>query len=375
MRRRQFTAALAAIAASGAAAARAAGKPVPVGAIEILSGPAATYGIAIRSGLELQLARINEKGVLGGQPIKLTVLDSAADKNQAINAARALIGRDNVVAIIGPTLSTEMFAVGPVVNGRKIPIIGTSTTANGITDIGRYVFRTSLPEADVVPVTLKHAQAKFGIKSIALMYANDDVFSKSGFEVMKQAAGKLGLKIVAIESFATKDSDFSAQLTKIKGLAPNAIGISALVEPTAGVLLQARQLGFGKQTIFIGGNGANSPKLGQIAGRAADGLVVGSPWFLGERDPANVAFVAAFRKKYDRDPDQFAAQAYDAMGILAAAIDAAGAAEPEQIRAALLKTKYDGVTGPFTFTPNRDPASTAGVVVLVMEGGKFQILK
>ncbi len=63
------------------------------------------------------------------------------------------------------------------------------------------------------------------------------------------------------------------------------------------------------------------------------------------------------------------------MGILAAAIDAAGAAEPEKIRAALLKTKYDGVTGPFTFTPHRDPASTAGVVVLVMEGGKFQILK
>ncbi len=266
MRRRQFTAALAAMAASGAVGARAAGKPVPVGAIEILSGPAATYGIAIRSGLELQLAHVNEKGVLGGRPIKLTVLDSAGDKNQAINAARALIGRNGVVAIIGPTLSTEMFAVGPVVNGRKIPIIGTSTTANGITDIGPYVFRTSLPEADVVPVTLKRAQAKFGIKSIALMYANDDVFSKSGFEVMKQAAGKLGLKIVAIESFGTKDSDFSAQLTKIKGLAPNAIGISALVEPTAGVLLQARQLGFGKETTFIGGNGANSPKLGQIAG-------------------------------------------------------------------------------------------------------------
>ena len=364
---------LAATLLAGAPSAFAQGSgPIPIGAIEILTGPSAAYGIAIRAGLELALEEVNAKGVMGGRKINLTVEDSAGNKDQAINAARKLIGRDKVVLVIGPTLSNEMFAVGPVVNERKIPIVGTSTTAAGITDIGPWVFRTSLPESDVIPVTLNYAKAH-GVKSIALMYANDDAFSKSGFDTMKAASEKAGLKIVTIESFGSKDTDFSAQLTKIKGLKPDAVGISALVEPVSGVLLQARQLGFGKETQFIGGNGSNSPKLGEIAGPAANGLIVGSPWFVGKADPANAAFVSKFQAKYDRPPDQFAAQAYDTMHIIAAALDRAGSTEDDKLRQALLATKYDGVMGPFTFTDHRDPGSTEGVIVLMMQDGKFVV--
>ncbi len=345
---------------------------IPIGAIEILTGPSAAYGIAIRAGLELALEEINAKGVLGGRKINLIVEDSAGNKDQAINAARKLVGRDHVALVIGPTLSNEMFAAGPVVNERKIPIVGTSTTANGITDIGPWVFRTSLPESDVIPVTLAYAKAH-GVKSIALMYANDDAFSKSGFDTMKAASEKAGLNVLTIESFGSKDTDFSAQLTKIKGLKPDAVGLSALVEPVAGVLLQARQLGFGAETQFIGGNGSNSPKLGEIAGAAADGLIVGSPWFVAKSDPANQAFVQKFQAKYGKAPDQFAAQAYDTMHIAAAALDRAGATDSEKLRHALLATKIDGVMGPFAFTDHRDPGSTAGVVVLQMQGGKFAI--
>ena len=366
---------LLAAAALVAAPAFAQAQDVKVGAVEILTGPAAAYGIAIKAGLELALDEINQKGVLGGKKIDLIVEDSAGNKDQAVNAARKLIGRDKVVAIIGPTLSNEMFAVGPVTNERKVPILGTSTTATGITDIGPYVFRTSLPESDVIPVTLKAAIAR-GVKTIALMYANDDAFSKSGYDVMKDAAEKAGLKIVDIESFGSKDSDFSAQLTKIKGLKPDAVGISALVEPVSGVLLQARQLGFGKETLFIGGNGSNSPKLGQIAGPAADGLIVGSPWFIGKTADNNPAFVAAFKAKNGgKDPDQFAAQAYDAMKIMAIAIDKAGAADTEKVTASLAQTNFTGVMGPFRFTDHRDPATAEGVVVLTMQGGQFSILK
>ena len=348
------------------------GGPFAVGAIEILTGPNAAYGVAIKSGLELALEAIDKKGILGGRFINLTIEDSAGNKEGAINAARKLIGRDKVSLIIGPTLSNEMFAVGPVVNERKIPIIGTSTTAVGITEIGNWVFRTSLPESDVIPVTLDYAKGR-GVKTIALMYANDDAFSKSGFDTMKAATEKAGLTIATIESFGSKDTDFSAQLTKIKGLKPDAVGISALVEPVAGVLLQAKSLGFGKDTLFVGGNGSNSPKLGEIAGDAANGLVVGSPWFIGKDTPANKAFVTAFQAKYSRPPDQFAAQAFDTMHIVAAAIERAGGTENDKLHAALLATKYNGVMGPFTFTDHRDPGSTAGVVVLMMQDGKFQV--
>lgn len=376
MKRRSFTLMAAASALGVGILPRltlAAGDTVPVGSIEILTGPAAPYGIAIRSGEELALDEINAAGgVLGGRKIAFTVEDSSGDKNQAINAARTLIGRDKVVAIIGPTLSSEFFAVAPQTNGRKIPLIGTSITAIGATDIGPFVFRTSLPEADVIPAALKRAMAR-GAKTIALLYANDDLFSKSSFDQMKAAADTVGLKIIDIETFASKDTDFSAQLTKIKGLKPDAVGIAALVEPTAGVLLQARQLGFGKETLFIGGNGANSPRLGEIAGAAADGIIVGSPWFIAKDTPQNKAFIAAFNRKYGKDPDQFAAQAYDTMKLLAQAIDKAGAADPLKIHDALMTVKQDGVMGPLSFDAKRNPASAEGVLVLEMHNGRFGI--
>ena len=357
---------------AGAAHAQAPGGDVPVGSVEILTGPNSAYGISIKNGLQLALTEINEKGVLNGRKIVLTIEDSAGNKDQALNAARKLIGRDKVVAIIGPTLSNEMFAVGPVAQERRVPILGTSTTAAGITAIGDYVFRTSLPESDVIPVTLAKAKAR-GVHTIALMYANDDAFSKSGFDTMKEAAEKAGLQVVAIESFGSKDTDFSAQLTKIKGLHPDAIGLSALTEPVSGVLLQARQLGFGKETLFVGGNGSNSPRVAELAGVAADNMIVGSPWFIDKPDAANTRFVSAYRAKYGSDPDQFAAQAYDAMHIMADAIEHAGAGDSDKIRVALGQTHYSGVMGPFSFTPGRDPASAEGVVVLTVAQGKFVI--
>ena len=122
-------------------------QTVTVGAIEILSGPSAAYGTAIKGGLELAMDEINAAGgVLGGKKITLIIEDSAGNKDQAVNAARKLIGRDKVPVVIGPTLSNEMFAVGPVTNDRKVVTVGTSTTAKGITEIGPYIFRTSLPE-------------------------------------------------------------------------------------------------------------------------------------------------------------------------------------------------------------------------------------
>ncbi len=353
-----------------------AADPVTIGSIEALSGPASRYGLAIRAGLELALEEINAAGgVLDGRPLQILFEDSAGQKEQAINAARKLIGRDKVPAIIGPTLSTEMFAVGPVALERQVPIIGTSNTANGITDIGPFVFRTSMPEADVIPVTLKAAQAKFGVKRVAVMYGNDDAFTKSGYDVFKAALAAQGIETVTTETFGAKDTDFSAQLTKIKSLDVDAVVVSALVEAASGILLQARQVGIPDTVFFIGGNGFNSPKFGEIAGAAADGTLVGSPWFIGKPDPANQRFVAAFTKRTGAPPDQFAAQAYDTLFILAEAITRAGTASGDAIRQALLSTSHTGVLGPFTFDEHRSPGATTGVVVLVSQGGKFAALK
>lgn len=350
-----------------------AAEPVKVGAVECLTGPAAKYGVPIEEGFQLAADEIDAKGgILGGRPIALVFEDSAAHKEQAINAVRKLIARDHVAALLGPTLSDEMFAAGPVANQRGIPIIGTSNTAKGITAIGEYVFRTSLPESDVIPATLKAAAAKYHIKRVALLYSNDDAFTKSGFDVFKDTLGRMGIAVADTETFAKADTDFAAQLTKVKALNVDALVVSALAEAGGGLVLQARQLGLNMP--IIGGNGFNSSKIAEIAGKAADGVISGSPWFVGKDDSASRAFVAAFRARYHQDPDQFAAQAYDTLYILAAAFDRAGGTDPAKLRDALLKTDYTGLLGPFRFTPGRDPASTEGVAVTVIKDGKFTLL-
>lgn len=363
---------LAALLSAGIAAAE--DEPaVKVGAIEDLSGPTARYGVAITQGFQLAADQINAKGgVMGGKKIDLVVEDAAGMKDQAVNAAKMLLARDHAVALLGPTLSNEMFAAGPVAVERQVPIIGTSVTAAGITDMGEWVFRTSLPENDVVPAALANTKQVFGLKKVALMYANDDAFSKSGFDAFKKAAIDAGLEIADIESFSQKDTDFSPQLTKIKSLGVDALLVSALVEPASGVVLQARQLGM--MMPILGGNGFNSPKLVEIAGKAAEGVLVGSPWFIDKPQPENIAFVSAYRAKYGQDPDQFAAQAYDTMFILAEAFDRAGSTDANKLHDALMATDHDGIMGPFKFTAHRDPASATGVVTLVVKHGKFQIL-
>jgi branched-chain amino acid transport system substrate-binding protein len=354
--------------------ARADEPAVKIGAIEDLSGPTARYGVAIRAGFELAAQQINAKGgVLQGRKIELLFEDAAGQKDQAITAAKKLLARDKVVALLGPTLSNEMFAVAPVANERKVPIIGTSVTAEGITDIGDWVFRTSLPEADVVPEALRVTKQKYNLKKVGLLYANDDAFSKSGFEVFKTSLNAAGIEIADIESFSSKDTDFSPQLTKIKALGVDALIVSALVEPASGLVLQARQLGM--MMPILGGNGFNSPKLVDIAGKSAEAVLVGSPWFVEKTQPENVAFVAAFRQQFHQDPDQFAAQAYDTLFILAEALNRAGGTEPAKLQAALLATDHSGIMGPFRFTAHRDPATVTGVVVLVVKDGKFQILQ
>jgi branched-chain amino acid transport system substrate-binding protein len=234
------------------------------------------------------------------------------------------------------------------------------------------VYRTSLPEADVVPVTLRTAKEKLGVKKVAVMYGNDDAFTKSAYDVMKAALEKLGIEVLTTETFGAKDTDFSAQMTKIKSLNPDAIVVSALVEAGSGILLAKKALGFPANVRVIGGNGLNSPKVGEIAGDAADGTLVGSPWFIGKKDPVNEAFITAFRSKYSSDPDQFAAQAYDTLKLVAKAITASGEAEPEKIKDALAKASHEGVMGKLSFNAERSPADTSGVVVLEMKGGKFQ---
>lgn len=357
-----------------AAAASGLSGEIPIGAVWSLTGDAAVYGPSQKNAAELAVDEVNKSGMLGSAKLKLFTEDDRSTKEGAIAAFEKLIKKDKVVAILGPTLSNSAKAANPIAQESKVIVLGCSNTAGGIVEIGDFIFRDSLPEAAVQPNTIKTTMDKLGYKKVAVMYGDDDVFTKSGFDVFKKGLEDQGIQILTIETFKKKDTDFSAQLTKIKGLNPDQIIVSALAEEAAGIMSQGRQLGIPASVHFIGGNGFNSPKLAQLAGPLAEGAISGAAWFIGNDTPGNKAFVEAYKTKYGSNPDQFAAQAYAGVFIVAHAIKTAGSADPKAIRDAMANIKnLDTVLGKFSFNEKRDPVHPP--IVQVIQNGKFELFK
>jgi branched-chain amino acid transport system substrate-binding protein len=348
---------------------KAKGEPIraKIGVISYITGQGAAYGESITNSIKLARDEVNAKGEV---LIDLKIEDSAGKQEQALALVQKLINSEKVVAIIGPTLSNEMKVAGPEANASGVPIMGTSTTAKGITQIGKFVFRNALPESQAIPAAVGQAVKKYNIRKVALLYGNDDDFTKSGFDTMKESAEKLKLDIMTIETFQKGQADYKAQLTKIASLKPDAVFCSALYNEGGVILAQARKMGL--KVPFVGGNGFNSPKVIEIAKDAAEGLIVATPWFGEKSDPQVKAFVAKYEKAYGKKPDQFAAQAYDAFYIMTNALKAAGTADRAKLRDSLAATKnFQGVLGNFSFDAERDVVMTPNV--LIVKDGKFTI--
>ena len=358
---------------------------IKLGAAEALTGPAGQYGQSIKNGFMLAVDEINAAGGVKGNKISLLIEDEQGKKEQAIDVFKKLIFQDKVLMVFGPTLSNSAQAADPIAQAAKIVAFGTSNTAEGITSIGDYVFRNSVTEADVLPETLRIAAKAANVKKVAVLYGNDDVFTKSGFDAFRKALDDLKIPVTTTETFAKGDVDFKAQLTKIKAGNPDAIVLSALIAEGAPIMVQARQLGINLP--FIGGNGMNSVKIFDLAKEKSDNLWVGSPWALSNQTDANRHFIVAYTQKYKSAPDQFSAQAFDAMHIVATAlgkIKLTGNLDADRtaLRDALPTVTHNGATGPFQFrqvkTKDGKPAgydAKQAAIVSVTKGGKYSIEK
>jgi branched-chain amino acid transport system substrate-binding protein len=385
MSQKPFATSLLALALAATFSAGAAAADIKVGVAEALSGGAAQYGNSIRNGFQLAAEEINAAGGINGDKLQLVVEDEQGKKEEAINVFKKLIFQDKVLMVFGPTLSNSAQAADPIAQAAKVVVFGTSNTADGITSIGDHVFRNSVTEADVLPETIKMAVKKSGIKKVAVMYGNDDVFTKSGYDNFKKALEDLKIPVTSTETFAKGDVDFKAQLTKIKAGNPDAIVLSALLAEGAPIMVQARQLGL--NVPFIGGNGMNSVKVFELAKDKSDGLYVGSPWSSSNATAENSKFIKSYSEKYKAAPDQFAAQAYDALYVTAQALKKVKlsgdlAADRKVVRDALPNAKWTGATGAFQFRRATDRAGKpAGYdaqqtpIISVTKGGQFVIEK
>jgi len=366
---------LASACGSAATPTPAAGLPaqISLAAVQDLTGPNAVYGTSIKMGVDLAVQQINAQKFLGDSvTLSVNYTDTASDTAQVTTAFQKLAKDPTVTAIIGPTLSTEAVAADPIAQQAGLPVVASSNTANGITAIGNFIFRTSLPESAVVPNTVSVVTKALGLKKVAIIYGTDDAYTTSAEQIFKDSFTKAGVQVLPEETFIKGDTDFSAQLKSIKSENPDAIVVAALVAEATQIMTQARQLGIPTSVPFIGGNSFNSPKLAQASNGAGEGAISGSAWSLDSSVPASVDFVKAFNAAYNSNPDQFAAQAYTTAWVIAQAVKNGNSVERATLRDALAKiTDFASPLGNFSFDANRDPVHQP--VVLIVKNGKFQV--
>lgn len=178
-----------------------------------------------------------------------------------------------------------------------------------------------------------------------------------------------GVEVIDVETFGSKDTDFSAQLTKIQAANPDVICIAGLYQEGALIVKKAREMGM-KQPI-IGNNGFNSPAYIEQAGAAAEGTLVATPWNAERQTEKAQHFRKAFKEKYGHEPDQFSAQAYDAIYVMHEAAEKSGSTtDRKKFRDALAQIKdFEGATGKFQFDEHRDPKMDLDV--LQVKDGKW----
>lgn len=288
---------------------------VTLGAVFSLEGPAAFAGTRQERGLKLAVSKLNKRD---GVRYKLIQEDDKTELDAGLAAFEKLIDSDRVSAIVGPTLSDLAFTVYQDAEQAGVPAIGTSTTAEGIPSIGDYIFRNSLPEQNALDASIPAAKRALGLERVAILSDKQDEYTTSAHTAMKEALVDQNIEIVADVRFKTDDTSFESQLAEVQAANPDALVLSALPDATIPLVKQARELGI--QAPIVGSDAFNSPELIDQLGPAAEGLIVGGAWSAEADEPGNADFIDSYRKVFDQEPDQFAAQAYTAAFLIDEAV-------------------------------------------------------
>lgn len=353
---------------TGGAVSSGAKNAAKIGFTAALTGGAAAYGKSEEEGVRLAVEEINKKGDF---PIDLLVEDTKAVPADSMNVTKKLI-QEKVSLIIGPMTSNEAKAAGPIIQNAKVPSLEISVTAENITDIGDCIFRNSVPESKNIPQTVKKTHKLLGYKTAAILYAHDNEQHVTAQKYFQKTMEEEGVQVIDVETFGSKDSEYSAQLTNIQHKAPDVIVVCSYYQEGSRILKKMREMGMNQPV--LGDNGFVSPELGKMAGAAADNVYVSSMWSADRKDEKVQKFVENYTKAYGRAPDQFAASAYDGVYMAMDAMQRAGTTtDHKKIRDALAQMKdFKGVCGTFSFDEKRDPV--VDLILMKMQDGKFGVV-
>ncbi len=348
------------------------GDVIKIGVFEPMTGDSAAGGQMTWEGIELANKLHNE--VLG-KKVELVLVDNKTDKNEAANAVIRLIEKEKVSAIIGSYGSSLSMAAGPIVLEKKVPAVGCSPTNPLVTKDNPYYFRVCFIDPFQGSVMAKYAYEDLGAKTAVIVRNVADAYSVGLNNYFKEAFIKLTgdeKSILAELDYQQGDQDFTAQLTSIKKLNPDVIFAPGPYNDGALMIKQARGLGI--TAPFMGGDTWEAPEFIQIGGKDVEGVTLSTHYSV-DATPTEAAkeFVDAYKEKFNKEPNAFAALGYDAYMVILDAIERANSYEPTAIRDELAKTVgFKGVTGTITLDENGD--ATKSAVILQVQDGVFKYL-
>ena len=341
---------------------------IPIGLVYPATGRLASIGMEMGSGFELALEEINNSQS-GNTKLKLITEDSQGNAEGAIAAFNKLVHQDGVSIILGPATSSAAEAAFPIAQQNGVVAISATAAARGLGAIGDFAFRTILTTDVLITSGINATQATLGYQKAAIIYDESDLFSADGATVMGEALIANGVDVLTTGTFQSGDTNFSAQLTRIKDLNPDVIFVSALPPDKPEILIQARQLGIPDSVTFIINTLTTSDV--QAAGDAAEGTIAFTSWVNTADTPGNQVFVQNYRAAYGIEPDIWAAQSYATVYILAKAIADVQSPDATAIRDALANiTDLDTVLGKFSFDAVGD--AVYDPVVLIVQNGELQ---
>jgi branched-chain amino acid transport system substrate-binding protein len=355
---------------------------IKIGVLLPLSGKASQYGITQEVGMRMAEAEL-EKLKIKGEAVKLIVYDTRGDNAEAINLTRKLIHSDKVLLVLGPFFSAECEVAFPIANQGKTPIITAAAAKPGIAAKNRpWAFRMALTSDKMNGPLIDRWQAANNnqIKRVVILTDNKDAFTKADGTLVFPAVLKAkGIEVIDNISFQTGDIDFSAQVTKVKGLNPDGVVIAGLYNEGGNVVRELRKQGL--QQPVIGALGMSEAKFIEVAGPAGEGVMVVNPFWADNPEAKVSAWVTEY-KKSGKTPNNAASLIYDSLFITKQCIEKSGvtnqpddlARDRERLKDCWTTVKdYPGITGKIAI--NADGDAVLEPFVLVVKRGKFELVR
>ncbi len=338
---------------------------IKIGVFEPMTGPFAVGGELSMQGY--RLAQMQNPTVLG-KKIELVVVDNKSDKVEAANAVSRLVNHNDVVAILGSYSSGLTIPGAEVANKAKVPMV-VATATNPLVTMGKeYIYRACFIDPFQGSALAKYTYNNLGIKKAAMLVDVAQDYSVGLANFYNRTYKELGGEIVSNLKYQTGDQDFSAQMTQITSTDAGALFFPGYFGDVALIATQGRELGF--KGVYMGGDTLDNPKLLEIAGEHAEG-VVATTFYHPDAPAATEAsqiFIDEFIKEYDEEPNAVSVMTYDAYNLLISAIEKAGSTDADAIKDALASTEdFVGAGGTITID-DMGNAIRPAVVIKVVNG-------